>query len=180
MATVGTPQRAGRLAQEEKAKLRKVLGRFDLVLFTACAIVGLDTVAFAASVGGQAITWLAGSLVLFLIPYGLLTAEVGAAFPYEGGLYEWVKLAFGRLPAAVSAVLYWLSNPIWIGGTLSATTIAALDAFVFKHSIGKWPSTRTRARSAIAAVADAIEKVLRDHPDGLSGSERWIGPLPNS
>jgi predicted nuclease of predicted toxin-antitoxin system len=42
------------------------------------------------------------------------------------------------------------------------------------------PSTRTRARSAIAAVADAIEKVLRDHPDGLSGSERWIGPLPNS
>jgi len=139
MATVGAPQRAGRLAQEEKAKLRRVLGRFDLVLFTACAIVGLDTVAFAASVGGQAITWLAGSLVLFLIPYGLLTAEVGAAFPYEGGLYEWVKLAFGRLPAAVSAVLYWLSNPIWIGGTLSATTIAALDAFVFKRSIGKWP-----------------------------------------
>jgi amino acid transporter len=139
MVTVGTPQRAGRLALAEKAKLQKVLRRFDLVLFTACAIVGLDTVAFAASVGGQAITWLAGSLVLFLIPYGLLTAEVGAAFPYEGGLYEWVKLAFGRLPAAVSAVLYWLSNPIWIGGTLSATTIAALDAFVFKHSIGKWP-----------------------------------------
>ena len=41
------------------------------------------------------------------------------------------------------------------------------------------PSTRTRARNAIAAVAGAIENVLRDHPDGLSGSERWIGPLPN-
>jgi amino acid transporter len=139
MTAAGTPRRAGRLAQQEKAKLRKVLGRFDLILFTACAIVGLDSVAFAASAGGQAITWLAGSLVLFLIPYGLLTAEAGAAFPYEGGLYQWVKLAFGRLPAAVSAVLYWLSNPIWIGGTLSASAIAALDAFVFKHSIGKWP-----------------------------------------
>ena len=41
------------------------------------------------------------------------------------------------------------------------------------------PSTRTQTRSAIAAVAAAIEKILRDHPDGLNGSERWIGPLPN-
>src|SRR5215470_4498052 len=41
------------------------------------------------------------------------------------------------------------------------------------------PSTRTRSRDAIAAVAAAVESVLRDHPDGLSGSERWIGPLPN-
>jgi predicted nuclease of predicted toxin-antitoxin system len=40
------------------------------------------------------------------------------------------------------------------------------------------PSTRTRSRKAIAAVAGAIENVLRDHPDGLSGSERWIAPLP--
>ena len=42
------------------------------------------------------------------------------------------------------------------------------------------PSTRTRSRHAIATVAAAIENVLRDHPDGLSSSERWIGPLPNS
>ncbi len=41
------------------------------------------------------------------------------------------------------------------------------------------PSTRTRTRNPIAAVAAAIENVLRDHPDGLSGSERWIGLLPN-
>jgi Domain of unknown function (DUF5615) len=40
------------------------------------------------------------------------------------------------------------------------------------------PSTRTRSRNAIAAVAAAIERVLRDHPDGVSGSERWIAPLP--
>ena len=39
------------------------------------------------------------------------------------------------------------------------------------------PSTRTRTRNTIAAVAGAIENVLRDHPDGLTGSERWIGPL---
>ncbi len=40
------------------------------------------------------------------------------------------------------------------------------------------PSTGTRTRHAVASVAAAIENVLRDHPDGLRGSERWIGPLP--
>ena len=42
------------------------------------------------------------------------------------------------------------------------------------------PSTRTRSRHAIVAVAAAIESALGEHPDGLSGSERWIAPLPNS
>lgn len=32
-------------------------------------------------------------------------------------------------------------------------------------------------RTAVATLAGAVETVLRDHPDGLSGSERWIGPL---
>lgn len=41
------------------------------------------------------------------------------------------------------------------------------------------PSTRTRTRHAIAAVTAATENVLRRHPGGLGGSERWIGPLPN-
>jgi predicted nuclease of predicted toxin-antitoxin system len=39
------------------------------------------------------------------------------------------------------------------------------------------PSSRTRTRSAVQAIADAIETVLLDHPDGLSSSERWVGPL---
>jgi glutamate:GABA antiporter len=114
-------------AAREKAKLRKVLGRFDLVLFTACAILGFDTVAASAQAGAQAVTWLLISLVIFLIPYGMLTAELGSSFPVEGGPYEWARLAFGRLAGSVTAILYWLSNPTWIGGTLTASTIATLD-----------------------------------------------------
>jgi len=120
----------GSLAVREKAKLRRVLGRLDLVLFTACAIVGLDSVAVAAEAGAQAITWLVISLVLFLIPYGMLTAELGSAFPVEGGPYEWARMALGRPAGAVTSILYWLSNPLWVGGTLSAATIASLNAFV--------------------------------------------------
>lgn len=39
------------------------------------------------------------------------------------------------------------------------------------------PSARTRTRTSVPALAAAIEGVLREHPDGLKGSERWIGPL---
>ena len=39
------------------------------------------------------------------------------------------------------------------------------------------PSKRTRTRAAVATLAGAIEKVLHNHPEGLAGSERWIGPL---
>jgi glutamate:GABA antiporter len=112
----------------EKRKLKKSLFRFDMIFFTVCAIVALDTIGQSSSYGAQAIFWLIVSAATFLIPYGLLTAELGTAFPTEGATYEWVRLAYGHFAGAVVSVLYWLSNPIWLGGTLTATAIAALDA----------------------------------------------------
>jgi len=112
----------------EKRKLKKSLFRFDLIFFTVCAIVALDTIGQSSSYGAQAIFWLIVSGLTFLIPYGLITAELGAAFPTEGATYDWVRLAYGHFAGAVVGVLYWLSNPIWLGGTLTATAIAGLDA----------------------------------------------------
>src|SRR5215467_948108 len=112
----------------EKRKLKKSLFRFDMIFFTICAIVALDTIGQSSSYGAQAIFWLIVSGVTFLIPYGLITAELGAAFPTEGATYDWVRLAYGHFAGAIVGVLYWLSNPIWLGGTLAATSIAALDA----------------------------------------------------
>ena len=119
----------------EKRKLRKSLFRFDMIFFTVCAIVALDTIGQSSSYGAQAILWLIVSAATFLIPYGLITAELGAAFPTEGATYDWVRLAYGHFAGAVVGVLYWLSNPIWLGGTLTATTVAALDA-LWGSSIG--------------------------------------------
>ena len=113
----------------EKQKLKKSLFRLDLIFFTVAAIVALDTLGAVSSQGAQAIFWLAVSAVTFLIPYGLLTAELGTAFPVEGACYEWVRLAFGHLAGAVTAVMYWISNPVWLGGTLAVTAIAAMDTF---------------------------------------------------
>jgi len=69
------------------------------------------------------------SAITFLIPYGLLTAEPGTAFPVEGAVFEWVRLSFGHLAGAITAVMYWISNPVWLGGTLAVTAIAAMDRF---------------------------------------------------
>jgi predicted nuclease of predicted toxin-antitoxin system len=41
------------------------------------------------------------------------------------------------------------------------------------------PSSRTRTRTAVGILADAIGEILRAQPDGFAGSERWIGPLPH-
>jgi len=35
----------------------------------------------------------------------------------------------------------------------------------------------TRSRDAIGALADAIEAVMRAHPDDIPGAEHWIAPL---
>ncbi len=83
-------------ALEEKSKLRRHFGRFDILFFLICTIVGLDTLGAVASNGAEGFTWLIFLSVFFFIPYALLTAELGAAFPEEGGCYEWTKLAFGR------------------------------------------------------------------------------------
>jgi len=120
----------------EKQKLKKALFGFDMIFFTVCAIVALDTLGQSSSYGAQAIFWLIVSAVTFLIPYGLLTAELGTAFPSEGAAYEWVRLAYGHLAGSVTAILYWLSNPIWLGGTLAATAIATMDALWGTHIVG--------------------------------------------
>jgi amino acid transporter len=58
-------------------------------------------------------------------------SEVGSAFTQEGGPYEWVKLAFGRLHGGIAAVLYWITNPLWVGGSLAFVATAAWSANIF-------------------------------------------------
>src|SRR5260370_24075851 len=112
----------------EKKKLRKELRLFDLVFFSAAAIIGIDTLGAVSANGGQALTWLVFSALTYLIPYGLLTAELGSTFTQEGGPYEWCKLAGGRFYAALVTMLYWISNPLWLGGTLAVTGDVGLES----------------------------------------------------
>jgi glutamate:GABA antiporter len=126
------------LALEEKSKLIKSLRRFDMIFFTVCAFVGLDTLGTVASNGPQGFLWLVVLAVVFVLPYALVMAEVGSAFTQEGGPYEWTKLAFGRFQGAVSAVLYWITNPLWVGGSLAFIVTAAWSDNISNISSGSF------------------------------------------
>jgi amino acid transporter len=119
-------------AAEERQKLQRHFGRFDILFFLICTIVGVDTIATVAEGGGQAFTWMMVFAVVFFIPQALLFAELGAAFPQEGGPYYWTRLAFGHLAGAVNNFLYWITNPVWIGGSLAITCVGAIEVF-FDH-----------------------------------------------
>jgi amino acid transporter len=111
-------------------RLRRTLGRFDAVAFVITAVVVLDTIGAVAVGGAQAFVWLALMGVLFLYPSALIIAELGGAFPQEGGHYVWTRRAFGRSAGGVSALLYWAESPIWIGGSLAITAVAVVDRFL--------------------------------------------------
>ncbi|MEI6363213.1 MAG: APC family permease [Actinomycetes bacterium] len=113
----------------EKAKLKKHFGRFDILFFLICTLVGVDTIGTVASNGAEAFTWLMIMAAIFFIPSALLFAELGTAFPEEGGPYVWVRLAFGRLPGAINNFLYWVTNPVWLGGTLAVSAAAVFATF---------------------------------------------------
>ncbi|MFD4524311.1 APC family permease [Streptomyces sp. NPDC058470] len=113
----------------EIRKLRRHLGHFDILFFLLCTLVGLDTIGTVAARGPQAFTWMIVLAIVFFVPSALLCAELGTAFPQEGGPYLWVRLAFGHLVGAVNTFMYWVTNPVWFGGTLTVSAVTAFTTF---------------------------------------------------
>jgi len=106
--------RTGSPAAQEVPALERVLGRGDLVLFTVCAILTIDTLASSAAMGFSWFSWWVVTMTVFFIPYGLITAELGSAWPGEGGVYVWVREAFGPRWGSTVAWMYWINNAFWI------------------------------------------------------------------
>lgn len=95
-------------------ELPKVLGLRDLVLFTVSAILLLDTLAASASIGVSSLFWWLFLGAFFLIPIGLITAELATAYPEEGGIYVWIRRGLGRHWAARAVWAYWINTAIWL------------------------------------------------------------------
>jgi amino acid transporter len=114
----------------ERSKLRRELGRLDTVCLLIAAIVVLDTLGAVARGGAQTMTWLAIVAVLFFVPAGLVIAELGAAFPNQGGPYVWARLAFGRFAGSLVALIYCVETPVWVGGSLAITAVAVIDRLI--------------------------------------------------
>lgn len=113
----------------EKSKLRKSFGRKEVLFFSICSVIGLDTIGVVAAAGPEAISWMAVLAIVFLIPASMVIAELSGAFTTQGGPYLWVRLAFGRFAGSVAAMVSWLKSPVWFGGILAFVAVATAETF---------------------------------------------------
>ena len=95
---------------------------FSAVLATVCIILVADAVAPTASIGNSMYVWWAIMLIGFFVPYALISAELGTQYPSEGGMYTWIKKAFGKKWAARVAWFYWVNFPLWIASLAALIT----------------------------------------------------------
>lgn len=101
---------------------KKKFRLFDAILATVCVILVAESVAPAASIGNSQYFWWIFLLIAFFLPYGLISAELGSTYPSEGGMYDWIKRAFGKKWAARVAWYYWVNFPLWISALAILTT----------------------------------------------------------
>ena len=95
---------------------------FSAVLATVCIILVADAVAPTASIGHSMYIWWAIMLIGFFVPYALISAELGTQYPSEGGMYTWIKKAFGKKWAGRVAWFYWVNYPLWIASLADLIT----------------------------------------------------------
>ncbi|MEG1821372.1 MAG: APC family permease [Clostridiales bacterium] len=123
--------------QPVKIARKKSLGRLDIFLGIICLILFLDTVAPAAAMGPTAITWYLIIAIVYFIPASLIAAELGAAYPDEGGMYTWVKRGLGNRWGARVSWYYWLNNALWVPSV--TIFIAQVFAQLFMPDLGLTP-----------------------------------------
>ncbi len=114
---------------------KKKFKLFDAILATVCIILVAEAVAPTASIGNSQYFWYLFIIILFCIPYGLITAELGSTFPSEGGMYTWVKRAFGPKWASRVAWNYWINFPLWMASLAVAVTDVIMGIFNIDLSI---------------------------------------------
>lgn len=122
----------------------KVIGKRDIVLFCVSAILLLDTVAAGAAIGASSIFWWLFLGLIFFVPFSLMTAELGCAYPDQGGIYAWVSRAFGKRWATRITWSYWVNVAVW------CPAIYILFAGIFSQLF--WPGMPLSAQIAVGIV----------------------------
>ena len=92
---------------------------FSLTMITVGSVDSIRNLPATALFGSQLITFFVLGALFFLIPTALISAELSSAWPQQGGVYVWVKKAFGRHAGLVAIWLQWVENVIWYPTILS-------------------------------------------------------------
>jgi amino acid transporter len=101
-------------AEKQAPRLRRVLGRRDLVLLFVVAVFNLNVVPSIAANGGATVWLWIISLVLFFWPQGIAVIELAQRYPGEGGVYLWAKEVFGDFHGFLSGWCYWTNNMMYV------------------------------------------------------------------
>lgn len=97
-------------------------------LMTAAAVVtSLRGLPLLAKEEMTMFAYLAFTVVFYLVPASLVSAELGGAFAdRKGGIYTWVGEAFGKRWGFLAIWLQWVQNVVWfpVGLTFGAAAMA--------------------------------------------------------
>lgn len=102
---------------------------FALILLITGAIDSVRNLPATALFGSTLIFFFILSAIIFLIPVALIAAELSSTWSEEeGGIYSWVKEAFGENIAFFAIWLQWINTIVWYPTILSfiAGTLAYL------------------------------------------------------
>jgi glutamate:GABA antiporter len=94
--------------------LKRVLGRWDLVLLFVVAVFNLNVVPSIAANGGVTIWLWIISVLLFFWPQGIAVIELSHRYPGEGGVYLWAKQEFGDFNGFLSGWCYWTNQMLYV------------------------------------------------------------------
>ncbi|MGQ3890086.1 amino acid permease [Legionella sp. CNM-1927-20] len=112
-----------------KAWSSEKISVFALVLLITGAIDSIRNLPGTALFGSSLIFFFIFSAIIFLIPVALVSAELSSTWSEEeGGVYSWVKSAFGENVAFFTIWLQWINTLVWYPTILSfiAGTLAYL------------------------------------------------------
>ena len=99
--------------------MTKKISFISLVLLIVAAIDSIRNLPSAALFGSSLIFFFLFAAIVFLIPIALVAAELSAAFPEKGGVYHWVREAFGEKTAMLAIWLQWINTMVWYPTILS-------------------------------------------------------------
>lgn len=110
-----------------KRQLSEKISVFALVMLITGAIDSARNLPTTALFGSSLIFFFILSTIMFLVPIALVAAELSAAWSEdEGGIYSWVRHAFGPYCAFFTIWLQWINTIVWyptiisfIAGTLA-------------------------------------------------------------
>ena len=100
--------------EHNQPNLKRVLGRWDLVLLFVVAVFNLNVVPSIAANGGITVWLWIISILLFFWPQGIAVIELSHRYPGEGGVYLWAKEEFGDFHGFLSGWCYWTNQMLYV------------------------------------------------------------------